>query len=239
MRRSATILALLLTMFGAGCAVSPTPDMASFAGGSGHNSFETFNRAVEPKDTLVLNVIHDRQTSGPSCGAHALASIVNYWRGPNTITGDALYAKTPPAREAGYSMAELLTLASGAGLQASAVVLPPQAVIAELEAGRPVLVPIKAPSVYLQQRVLPGGDVPVVGVARNMLIGRAARVSEWTRVTMVDHYVVVVGHGDGKWVVVEPVMGYRTIAFDRLERYRRPFGDAAIVFSKAGGRRAT
>lgn len=239
MKRSATSLALLLTMFGAGCAVSPTPDMASFAEGSGHNSFEVFNRAVEPKDTLVLNVIHDRQTSGPSCGAHALASVVNYWRGPNTITGDALYSKTPPTREAGYSMAELLTLASNNGLQASAVVLPPQAVIAELEAGRPVLVPIKAPSIYLQQRVLPGSEVPVVGVARNMLIGRAARVSEWTKVTMVDHYVVVVGHGDGKFVVVEPVMGYRTITFDRLERYRRPFGDAAIVFSKSGGRRTS
>lgn len=239
MKRSATSLALLLTMFGAGCAVTPTPDMVSFAEGSGHNSFEMFNRAVEPKDTFVLPVVHDRQTRGPSCGAHVLASVVNYWRGPNTVTGDTIFAKTPPTREAGYSMAEILSLASSNGLQASAVVLPKAAVITELEAGRPVLIPIKVPSIFVQQRVLPGDEVPVVGVARNVLIGRAARVSEWTRVTMVDHYVLAVGYSADKFVVVEPVMGYRTITYDRLERYRRPFGDAAIVFSKAGGRRAS
>ena len=33
------------------------------------------------------------------------------------------------------------------------------------------------------------------------------------------------------FVAVEPVMGFRTIAFDRLDRYREPFGNAALVFS--------
>lgn len=30
---------------------------------------------------------------------------------------------------------------------------------------------------------------------------------------------------------VEPVMGFRTISFDRLERYRESFNNAAVVFS--------
>jgi hypothetical protein len=32
-------------------------------------------------------------------------------------------------------------------------------------------------------------------------------------------------------VVMEPVMGLRTISAERLARYREPFGNAAIVFS--------
>lgn len=235
MTTGARHLALLLVMFGAGCAVTPTPDMTTFAQGSGRNSFETFNRRVSAPDTLVLPVVHDRQTQGPSCGAHALASVVNYWRKDAALTGDALYSSTPPRAKAGYSMAELLTLAQSQGLVASAVRLPQPALLRELDNGRPVIVPIRAPSIFLQQRVLPGGDVPVVGVARNMLINRAGRVSEFTRLAMVDHYLVVVGYNEKTAVVVEPVMGYRTLSFERLERYREAFGDAAIVMSRAAG----
>jgi hypothetical protein len=42
---------------------------------------------------------------------------------------------------------------------------------------------------------------------------------------------LVVGYDDERFVVIEPVMGYRTISFDRLERYREPFQNAAMVFS--------
>ena len=128
-------------------------------------------------------------------------------------------------------MAELLTLAQTNGLRASAVRLPRAAILRELENGRPVLIPVRLPSIYVQQRALPGGDLPLVGLARNTLIYRAGRVSEWTRLAMVDHYLLVVGYEDERFVVVEPVMGYRTISFEKLERYREAFGDAAIVVS--------
>lgn len=222
---------LLLALFASGCALSPNADVSQFAENTGSNSFEIFDRSLQSNQALVLPVVHDRQTRGPSCGAHALSSVVNYWRGPGTLVGEALYQQTPPRSPAGYSMAELMALAQANGLLASAVRLNDQQIIAELERGRPVLVPIRVPSIYVQQRQLPGGDIPVVGVVRNTLIYRAGRVSEWTNLAVVDHYLIVVGYEDDKWVVVEPVNGFRTISFDKLARYREHFENAAMVFS--------
>jgi ABC-type bacteriocin/lantibiotic exporter with double-glycine peptidase domain len=231
MLRGGSLGALLASLFIAGCAITPNSDVNAFAQNSDVNSFEVFDRSLTSPEALVLPVVHDRQTRGPSCGAHALASIVNYWRGEGVLSGDALFHETPPTAPAGYSMSELLTLARGAGLTASAVRLPEAAIIRELENGRPVLVPVRLPSVYVQQRTLPGADVPVVDIARNTLIYRAARVSELTRLAMVDHYLVVVGYHENTFVVVEPVAGYRTIRASKLERFREAFDNAAIVFS--------
>jgi predicted double-glycine peptidase len=231
MGRSASCAALLLLLCAAGCAINPNSDLTAFARNSGENSFEVFGRSIHSPQALVLPVAHDRQTSGPSCGAHALASVVNYWRGPGTLSGEGLYQESPPARAAGYSMAELNSLAHEHGLLASSVRMSEADVIRELESGRPVLVPVRLPSIYVQQRALPGGDAPVVGVARNALVHRAGRTSEWTRLAMVDHYLLVAGYDEQTFVVVEPVMGYRTISFSKLARYRAAFGNAAIVFS--------
>jgi predicted double-glycine peptidase len=221
-------------LFLSACALTPNPDIASFARNSGANSFEVLGRRIEdPAQTLVLEVAHDRQTRGPSCGAHALASVINYWRGPGTVTGDAMFARTPPESPSGYSMAELMRLAAQNGVVASAVRLDHAGIVAELERGRPVIVPVTLPSIYIQQRSLPGGETPVLGLARNTLIYRAGRVQELTRVAMVDHYLIVVGYDSDSVVVVDPVMGYRTISAGKLERYRRPFANAAMVFSKA------
>jgi hypothetical protein len=222
---------MLSALCAAGCAVHPMSDVTAFAESSGANSFDLRGRKLEPSRTLVLPVIHDRQNEGPSCGAHALASVVNYWSGPDSLSGDALFRESPPVDPSGYSMAELLTLARAHGLQASAVRLSEHAVIGELENGRLVLAPVRLPSIYVQQRTLPGRGVPLVGAARNTLINRVGRASEWTGLAMVDHYVLLAGYEDDTFVVVEPVMGYRTINADTLERYRRAFGAAAIVFS--------
>lgn len=230
-RGGASAVALLLALCAAGCATNPNSDLTAFARRSGANSFEVFDRNFESSQALVLPVVHDRQTAGPSCGAHVLASVVNYWRGPGTLSGDTLFRETPPANASGYSMAELMTLSRAHGLLASAVRLSQDAIIRELESGRPVLVPVRLPSIYVQQRTLPGGNVPIISVARNTLIYRAGRVSEWSRLAMVDHYLLVVGYEESTFVVLEPVMGYRTIRFNKLARYRRAFGNAAIVFS--------
>jgi hypothetical protein len=213
------------------CAIRPTSDINAFAERSARHSFETFDRSVAPAQTLVLPVVQDRQTEGPACGAHALASVINYWRGPHVVNGSALYRKQPPADPRGYSMAELLALARQQGLLASAVRLDGPAIVAELDNGRPVLAPVRLPSIYVQQRTIPIGGVPVLGFAQSMLVNRAGRVQELSGLAMVDHYLLVVGYDADTFVVLEPVMGYRTISFRKLERYRAPFGDAAIVFS--------
>jgi hypothetical protein len=105
------------------------------------------------------------------------------------------------------------------------------AIIRELESGRPVLLAVRLPSIYVQNRTFPGANAPVLSYAGGILSYRVGQVSELTGLEMVDHYVLVVGYDEERWVVVEPVMGYRTISHDKLARYRRPFNNAAIVFS--------
>ncbi len=239
---SVRLTALLAVLLSAGCANRPTPDIGAFAENSGANSFEVFDRRLQSPQALVLPVVHSRQTEGPACGAHALASVISYWKkDAPPVNGSSIFRDTPPASKSGYAMSELIELAHAAGLQASPVRLSEPLIVRELEAGRPVLIPVRMPSIYVQQRQLPGGDVPVIGLARNSLVYRAGRVSELTRLAVVDHYLLVVGYEGDTFVVVEPVMGYRTISFAKLERYRRAFGDAAIVFSgpSASPRRRT
>jgi hypothetical protein len=214
----------------AGCAVTPVPDVGTFAEDSADNSFEVFDRRMAG-NALVLPVVHDRQTDGPSCGAHVLASVINYWRGPGTVAGDAIYSSTPPSEPAGYSIAELLTLARANGLLANGVRLDDAAIQRELESGRPVLVAVRLPSSYVQNRTFPGANTPVLGYVGGVLSYRVGQVSAVTGLEMVDHYLLVVGYDDERFVVVEPVMGYRTISHEKLDRYRRHFGNASIVFS--------
>jgi ABC-type bacteriocin/lantibiotic exporter with double-glycine peptidase domain len=204
----------------------------AFARQSANNSFEVFRASVKSPDALVLPVVHDRQTSGPSCGAHALASVVNYWQGPGAASGDQIFATMPPQdSRSGYSIAELLQMAKQHGLLASGVRLSAAELVRELESGRPVLVPLRAPAIYVEPRSLPSQTTPVIGILGAVAVARVARISELTRLAMVDHYLVVVGHSGNRFVVVEPVRGYRTISFEKLKRYRKRFDDAAIVFS--------
>jgi hypothetical protein len=221
----------LLLALGA-CATSPTSDLDAFALRSANNSFELFDRSVDPPATLMLPVVHDRQTQGPSCGVHVLASVINYWMGPGAVSGEAIYSSTPPAAPEGYSMAELLTLARQHGLMASGVRLAEADIVRELESGRPVLVPVRLPAVYVQSWSLPGANRPLVGVPAQLVTTRVGRVSEWTGLAMVNHYVLIAGYEGETFVALEPIMGFRTISFERLRRYRRPFEDAAIVFSR-------
>jgi len=230
MMRPSICMALALSLNA--CAIQPVPDAAAFAANTGQNSFELFGAAVDPPQTLLLNVIHDRQIDGAACGAHALASLINYWNGASRIRGAEIFDRTPPADTTnGYSMAELLTLADANNLLASAVRLPREGLLAELEAGRPILVPVEVPSVYVQTWQLPGMNVPLLGFPAEFVTSRTAWLSEQTNRAMLNHYVLVIGYEGDKFVVLEPVAGLRTISAERLARYRAPFGNAAIVFS--------
>lgn len=223
--------ALLLALCAAGCAVTPTSNVNEFAHQSANNSFDGFAPAVGA-NALVLPVAHDHQTRRDSCGAHVLASVINYWRLPAApTTGEAIYAAHPPTSPDGYTIAEVLTLARANGLLANGVRLPAEGLIRELESGRPVLVAIRVPSVFVQSITYPGANAPVIGRAGDFITSRVGRVSEVTGLEMVDHYVLVVGYDAERFVVVEPVMGYRTMSRETLARYRRPFENASIVFS--------
>jgi hypothetical protein len=57
-----------------------------------------------------------------------------------------------------------------------------------------------------------------------------------TGLRMLNHYVLIAGYDGDTFIILEPVLGLRTISAERLARYRLAFGDAAIVFSKGKGR---
>jgi hypothetical protein len=229
---AAKLAALALTLSAGACAVNPHANVNAFAQRTDANSFEAFGGALRPRDALVLPVLHDRQTEGASCGAHALATVLNYWNRADTVAGRDIFAASPPASAAGYSMAELVTLAERHDLIARAVRLPEAAIIEELERGRPVLTPVRVPAIYLQRRALPGRHLPLVGLAGDSVIDRTGRFAEFSSLGLVDHYLLVVGHQQGALVVVEPILGFRTISSERFQRYRGAFGNAAIVFSR-------
>ncbi|MFN4023888.1 MAG: C39 family peptidase [Hyphomonas sp.] len=231
MKAQALIAALSLTL--GACATQPSTDPASFAGRTGHNSFELLGGSVDPPATLLLAVRHDQQVDGAACGAHALATVLQYWFGDGQPSGAEIFAAQPPAdAAAGYSMAEVLKLADHYGLLASAVRMPEAGLRAELEAGRPVLVPVTVPAVHVQTWQLPGANLPLLGVPAAIITSRQAWLSEKTGRGMVNHYVLAAGYQDDTFIVMEPVMGLRTIRAERLARYRDPFGGAAIVFSR-------
>lgn len=231
MKAQALIAALSLTL--GACATQPSTDPASFAGRTGHNSFEMPGGAVDPPQTLLLAVRHDQQVDGAACGAHALASVLHYWFGDGQPSGAEIFAAHPPAdAAAGYSMAEVLKLADHYGLLASAVRMPEAGLRAELEAGRPVLVPVAVPAVFVQTWQLPGANLPLLGLPAAVITSRQARLSEATGRGLVNHYVLTAGYQDDTFIVMEPVMGLRTIRAERLARYREAFSGAAIVFSR-------
>lgn len=228
--RSLTLF-LLSALVVAGCATKPVSDINAFASRSADNSFEVFDRSVD-SGGLVLALVHDRQSTAASCGAHVLASMINYWGGAGTVSGDGLFQSAPPTDAAsGYSLGELMAMARNHGLLASAARLSQADVIRELESGRPVLIPVEVPAVYLDPLTLPGQNVPVIGFLGDVVASRAGQASELTGKAMVRHYLVVAGFQHDRFVVVEPVRGFRTISFERLARYRMAFNDAALVMS--------
>jgi hypothetical protein len=233
LRRAAAGLAAF-GLLAAGCAVDPVPRLDAFANDGARNSFEPLNRSVRGADALVLDVPFDRQTSTVACGAHVLASMIRYWRPDAEATGDAIFAAHPPADlERGYALAEIIALAHEQGLEAFGVRMPEPALVAELEKGRPVLVPLALPSVWTQNRTLLAPDFAPLGPVKNLAIGRVGAMSRLTGLAMGSHYVLVVGYSEDRFVLLDPIMGYRTIGRGRLESFRGGFAEAAIVFSRA------
>jgi hypothetical protein len=215
-----------------GCAVVPVGSVGEFAVRGGANSFEAFGR-LPGRQALVLDAPFDRQDSLVACGAHVLASVIRYWRpGEASVTGEAIFAAHPPADMAsGYSMQELVELAGEHGLSAYGVRLEAANLVEELEKGRPVLIPIYLPFVYEQTTSLFDPDPPVVAQLKTLVLRPIGMASEITGAGMLAHFVLVVGHAKDRFVLLDPVLGYRTISKSRLERYREKYDRAGLIFS--------
>lgn len=221
----------------AACAVVPVhADRSSFAAAPSLNAVPRAEVRLTPSETLLLDVRLDRQQAPTSCGAHAAASVIDYWlrssppvEPPAGRTGLEIHARTPPASPAGYSLAELVALLRDAGMVAVAVGSTPQAIRAELNAGRPVIARVSVSSGYLATMRMFPASTPVLGRVEAVAADVAARLLEPVGSARIDHYWVVVGHDAAHMIVLDPVLGIRAV---RNEAFARAFGrggDLAVV----------
>ena len=129
----------------------------------------------------AIAVPYVRQASRVDCGMAALASVMEYYKGPAYLQ-QVLLERYPPASSRGYSLGELRDIARAHDF-AGFVVPGNEALLREqLSRGRPMIVPLQ-----LQ------GAVPLINALD----------------TSYDHYVVVVGMDDerGKVVTMDPARG--------------------------------
>lgn len=137
----------------------------------------------------VLAVPYIRQTSQADCGMAALASVMEYYKGP-AYSQQALFERYPPASPRGYSLGELRDIARAHDFAGFVVPGDKSFLRSQLSRSRPLIVPVQ----------VQGAGPSIIGALDPRY----------------DHYVVVVGMDDdrGKIVTIDPARGPVELDFD-------------------------
>jgi ABC-type bacteriocin/lantibiotic exporter with double-glycine peptidase domain len=159
------------------------------------------------------------QESQRDCGAAALTSVMRYWDVPVSLA--AIGQEYPPDTTDGYTIGKLLRIARDNGLQAFALPMTEAFIAAQIRLGRPVILPIRKPTAWASVARL-----PLAGGVYAWLVG--------DEVMSLNHYVTVVGYGEGYFYLVDPADGYRKILRSELEKLREGFGSAGILVARGG-----
>lgn len=222
------------------CAAVPVnADRTAFAAAPSLNAVPRAMVRLTPSETLLLDVRLDRQQAPTSCGAHAAAAVIDYWLRsappadpPSARAGVEIYARTPPASPAGYSLAELVALLRDAGMVAVAVGSTPEGMRAELKAGRPVIARVSVSAGYLSTMRIFSETTPLLGRIEGVAGDVAARLVEPIDRARIDHYWVVVGHDATHMIVLDPALGIRVV---RNEAFARAFARGGSLAVVVGG----
>lgn len=234
-RRASVAIGSLLLL--SACASVPVnADRAAFAAAPSRNAVPRAAVRLVPASTLLLDVRLDRQMGSNSCGAHAVAAVVDYWNRADppsptrpVPTGLDIHAATPPAAPAGYSLSEVVDLLESAGMVAAAVGSTPDAIRAELAAGRPAIARVSVSAGYLATIRLFAEDAPLVGDVESMAADVTARLLEPLTAARIDHYWVVVGHDAEHMIVLDPALGIRAVGNAAFARAFGRGGSLAVV----------
>lgn len=150
------------------------------------------------------------QTSRADCGMAALASVMEYYKGP-AYSQQALLDRYPPASSRGYSLGELRDIAQAHDFAGFVVPGNNQFLRDQLGRSRPLIVPLQV------QEAAP-------------LISRALDRSY-------DHYVVVVGLDDErrKVVTMDPARGPVELDFDDFAASWEKMNHAVLLVGLASG----
>jgi predicted double-glycine peptidase len=236
-RRATAVIAIWCSLLLASCFAAPAnADRSDFLSTPSRNAVPPAAINLEPSATLLLDVRLDRQTASNSCGAHAVASLVDYWQRADAaaapsgaVTGEALYLETPPATGAGYSLAEMVSLLERSGLVAVAVTTSIDAIKAELDDGRPVIARVSVATPYLISSTVFPSEAGLLSGIETGVNGMAARLMEPVSLGRLDHYWVVIGYDATHMIVMDPAMGMRAVRFDAFARAFDRGGKLAVV----------
>ncbi|WP_298124584.1 C39 family peptidase [Brevundimonas sp.] len=240
MRRAFGALALVTAwcpFMLSGCvAANVNPDRATFAAAPSLNAIPHAMVQLESGHTLVLDLRLDRQVSGNGCGAHAVASMIDYWHraaprsdGFRPPTGAWIYAATPPSQSSGYALGELVELLETSGLVAVPVETTVAALKGELDRGRPAIARVSLSAGHvLGTRLIPV-ELAYLAATETFLTDAAARLVEPFAPSRLMHFWVVIGYDAEHVIVLDPALGIRAVQSAAFARAFDRGGNLAVV----------
>lgn len=207
-----SILTLSLPVFLGGCSsVEPKT--------TGDKAF-----AVEFLDFKYSKVPLVHQTEQESCGAAALASVIQYWSDDSgvTVTEPQLISDYPAYSKEGYPLLQLREIALDKDLLAFGVTLdknPLNQLLEHVGKGRPVITAMTLPKGRYFSK-----DLPLIETFdRRAIMGPGDR---WK-----NHYVVVMGSSSGELLLMDPQYGYVSIGKGDFMEYWKQQGYSALIVS--------
>jgi ABC-type bacteriocin/lantibiotic exporter with double-glycine peptidase domain len=167
----------------------------------------------------LLSVEPEKQLNDEACGAAVLASTLHYWH-TSIDQAELLRERPPGAPEHGYSLAELKEMAKANHFAAFAYRSDLKDIKHHLDAGRPVIVALLVDSTYIN-------DSGVLGMGLGRWVQQMLSPSY-------HHYVVVMGYDERQLVLMDPVLGIKSIQQTDFLRHWQKLGSAALLVAKAG-----
>ena len=155
-----------------------------------------------------------KQSRNTSCGSACLVSVLKYWG--NIVSEEEIFHEFPVPSEEGYSVVDLKNIAKRNSLDAYALTMQRNPLV-QLEEqvlkGRPVICAVRFPwHLYFAY------DVPIYG--------QTYRTLAWIFGPRKNHYIVVFGIKDDKFMIMDPAYGFVTLSQKQFERCwsRRAYG---------------
>lgn len=154
----------------------------------------TDEEILKNRNTIIQNVREQKQSEDYACGIASLTSILNYW-GKTNSNESSILKEFPPSSDIGYSLVELKNIAKSNGLEAFILKGDLDFLKEQVLLGRPLLVPIWISDGW----IVAFNQLEILGGARN-------------------HYVVVYGFFEDKFVVMDPDKGVRSITTKKFQK---------------------
>lgn len=189
----------------------------SGSSGLGHDGFATKYAAFH-----YCKAPEIKQSNQRSCGAAALASVIQYWREDASVSEKELLSKYPPTAEIGYPLSQLKEIAIKEQLLAFAVTMdrePLKQLATHVRKGRPVIVALELP----KGRYFTGG-IPLIETIDRRTVQGLTEV--WK-----SHYVVVMGDSLEEFLIMDPQYGYVQVNKTQFESFWKKHGYAALITS--------